>query len=332
MAFALGSVCSSIVILLFDRQFTHVSTQETKLKLGFPWIDEQMYVQQMREVLRNVSINANGITSNAQRTTSNFELSSSDEKMQARREDHLLLSQRRLRKICYSALQNSLRHWGDYSSEVSELNKLNKKLVDLIVNDRRMGTLEGGVWKDSKIVNAEKMLYWSLARNPCVQTICEIGFNAGNSAAVWLKANPFAKVVMFDLGQHPYTKFAFNYLKENGARFGLVNVTARLELNIGDSTKTVPDYHQRHPDFRCDLLSVDGGHTLPVAYADIWNMRLLANPEFNILLVDDTECQARHCLPVIDATEQHMKLGTITKLDGYGSKDRGISVFRYINL
>ena len=34
----------------------HMSVLRKQLKLGFSWTDEQMFVQQMREVLRNVCI------------------------------------------------------------------------------------------------------------------------------------------------------------------------------------------------------------------------------------------------------------------------------------
>lgn len=41
--------------------------------------------------------------------------------------------------------------------------------------------------------------YARTATNPSIRTVCEVGFNAGYSTAVWLSANPLLKVISFDL-------------------------------------------------------------------------------------------------------------------------------------
>lgn len=41
--------------------------------------------------------------------------------------------------------------------------------------------------------------YYRAATNPAVRVICEVGFNAGHSTAVWLAANPIATIHSFDL-------------------------------------------------------------------------------------------------------------------------------------
>merc|ERR1719291_160267 len=51
-------------------------------------------------------------------------------------------------------------------------------------------------------LDVERRIYVTLARLPEVKTICEIGFNKGNSAMLWLRANPKARVVMFDLWKY----------------------------------------------------------------------------------------------------------------------------------
>ena len=56
----------------------------------------------------------------------------------------------------------------------------------------------------------------------CVRTICEIGFNAGHSAAMWLFAAPTAHVYMFDLWYRPQANEAGQRYIETampGARF-----------------------------------------------------------------------------------------------------------------
>ena len=100
------------------------------------------------------------------------------------------------------------------------------------------------------------MLYYSVSRLPFVKRVCEIGFNAGHSTLLWLTASPNITVLSFDLGRWMYTKPMAKFLKE---RF-----PGRLLLILGDSTKTFPDHSAmfRH---RCDIISVDGGHTYDVA-------------------------------------------------------------------
>lgn len=48
----------------------------------------------------------------------------------------------------------------------------------------------------------------------------------------------------------------------------------------------------------CDLLSIDGGHNqgFQLASLDIKNMKQLANPEFHVVFIDDTNCGFPHCV------------------------------------
>ena len=61
----------------------------------------------------------------------------------------------------------------------------------------------------------------------------------------------------------------------------------RLHLTIGSSLNTLPRFAAEHCDVKCDVIVVDGGHTLGVALGDIRNFRVLANVG-HVLLVDDT--------------------------------------------
>ena len=56
---------------------------------------------------------------------------------------------------------------------------------------------------------------------------------------------------------------------------------------LGDSTITIPTFKSLHPDFRCDVIFIDGGHAYEVALADIRNMASLAGPD-RWVVVDDT--------------------------------------------
>lgn len=67
---------------------------------------------------------------------------------------------------------------------------------------------------------------------------------------------------------------------------------------------------------KCDLISVDGGHTYDVALKDLENMHLLANPDFNVVTVDDTLCALHWCEPVEEAVQEHQRRGTIKRVYG----------------
>ena len=122
-------------------------------------------------------------------------------------------------------------------------------------------------------------LYYYLARQPWVSTICEIGFNAGHSTLQWLAGNDKAIVYSFDIGEHGYTRPMFTYLQR---RF-----PGRLNVTIGDSRKTIPRFSATNRHVKCDLVIVDGGHTYDIALADLINMRALANADHNVLVFDD---------------------------------------------
>ncbi|CAM9845751.1 unnamed protein product, partial [Discosporangium mesarthrocarpum] len=127
--------------------------------------------------------------------------------------------------------------------------------------------------------NPEKV--WSLGSlaregGEHVQTVCEIGFNAGHSALNWLlNTGPDTKVVAFDLGGHPYVIHAVQYLQQN-------LFPGRLDLVLGSSQETVPSYAlqleaQGKGSGPCNILFVDGDHTQAGALADLENFERLAN-------------------------------------------------------
>jgi predicted O-methyltransferase YrrM len=136
-------------------------------------------------------------------------------------------------------------------------------------------------------------MYAALARMSNVRRICEIGFNGGHSASLWLWANPTAEVVMFDLWEHEASPLGEKFLLSDEARsLGIVDAASRLKIVKGNSLRSVTQFSAENPSTKCDLLSVDGGHSYEVALADIAHMHNLANPRFNTMLVDDTQCTA----------------------------------------
>lgn len=177
----------------------------------------------------------------------------------------------------------------------------------------------------------EQALYRSHAAAKEVKRICEIGFNMGHSAALWLTSNKAAHVVMFDLWDHSYGAPAESILQ---ARF-----PGRLTVIKGDSTTTVPAYIAANPGTYCDIVSVDGDHSFPGALADLVNMVKLAQPanaQFqSIGFIDDTPCKKKYCLGPGKAVDELVAMGRITVIKTIGDRTksyRGISVFRVESL
>lgn len=231
-----------------------------------------------------------------------------------------------LRSASLDILLNS-SYW--YRNSLHLLNTLAKAIYKT-VRTRKPGLLQH-VEGNSAQLTLERKVYISLAQLPEVKTICEIGFNMGHSASLWLLANPTARVFMFDLWTHEYSPMAEQFLRSHsrGSRFGLFNVSERLTITRGSSLETVPEFARQRPDVKCDIVSVDGGHTYELGLQDIINMRALANPKFHVLLVDDTNCDAGWC--VDEPCFEHERRGNIVNLLRVSEFNglRGVSVFQY---
>ena len=172
-------------------------------------------------------------------------------------------------------------------------------------------------------------IYHEYASHPNVRTICETGFNAGVSAAVWLIANPRARVVMFDLWEHAAAPVAERWLREHipGADERLVIYRGPSHLGLN---KAAAD------GVRCDVLSIDGGHSRRVALSDLRGMCNLAT-RHNTLLIDDTNCQAEWCVNVDRAVRDFNRSinGGLSVIEAHSwhlhkkGYSKGLSVLRY---
>jgi Methyltransferase domain len=118
----------------------------------------------------------------------------------------------------------------------------------------------------------------SLASDSSVRLVGEIGFHVGVSCEGFLRANPAATVISFDLGAYEYVFEAKKFIDE---RF-----PGRHLLIFGDSKETVPQFAQQNPATRFDLVFVDGGHEYETAKADLVNLRLLCH-ERTVVVMDD---------------------------------------------
>lgn len=170
----------------------------------------------------------------------------------------------------------------DYLRTITENEHILKRLEEICVETIGSTRVEGNCFcENMNITNrpqeliAKQMNLYSLAMN--ASKIMEIGFNAGHSALLFLLANPNSHLVCFDICQHPYTIKCFNYLK---SIFG-----NRLDLVIGDSTMTIPEYKEKHPEMIFDVCHLDGSHDVEIARKDFENLYSMVR---DVIIFDDT--------------------------------------------
>ena len=98
----------------------------------------------------------------------------------------------------------------------------------------------------------EMMDFATAATIPGVKTICEVGFNAGHSTAVFLLSNPLSQFISFDLGLLVWSAAQVNYISSLFPN--------RLTYVKGNSQVKVKEYAAANPSVKCDLWSIDGDH------------------------------------------------------------------------
>jgi len=109
-----------------------------------------------------------------------------------------------------------------------------------------------------------------------INSILEIGFNAGFSTLLMLLTNAHVKITCVDICEHRYTSLCFLKLKEI---FG-----DRLSLITGSSVDMVPTLIGN----TYDLIHIDGCHLVSIAEKDIQNSLKLCKSG-TILIMDDTD-------------------------------------------
>ena len=178
----------------------------------------------------------------------------------------------------------------DLTSTNNLIQKLNKH-----INKNTDEKLEGGTFKYKE----KRQLYIALSKLENIKHICEIGFNGGHSALLWLHTNENAKVTMFDIWEHKYAEKGLEFLKTTKQ---LKNVDKRLTIMKGSSFDTVKNYDGD----LCDILSIDGDHSYTGALTDLINMRKHVRDNKSIILIDDTGCDKSFtwCIPVDKALNE----------------------------
>jgi hypothetical protein len=101
----------------------------------------------------------------------------------------------------------------------------------------------------------------------------------------------------------------------------------RFTLTLGDSTETVPLFFREHPNLKCDIISVDGGHSYEVSYADIFNFRAAAT-ECSVVFIDDTNCNQNYC--VDKSMDELIDAGYLTDIRRVNEGPaRGLTLLQY---
>ena len=112
--------------------------------------------------------------------------------------------------------------------------------------------------------------------------ICEIGFNAGHSAALFMIHAQRAEYTFFDLGENKYTKPSYEYLL---AKFP----ETQCKMVFGDSRLSLPLWMQTYREQlgTFDVVHVDGGHSESCAVNDLAAAIMMVR-KGGIVIMDDT--------------------------------------------
>ncbi|MCB0309637.1 MAG: class I SAM-dependent methyltransferase [Bdellovibrionales bacterium] len=155
-----------------------------------------------------------------------------------------------------------------------------------------------------------------LLQLPEITKICEVGFNAGHSAAAFLGARDNTQVLSFDLGEHNYVQLAKRVIDLVFPR--------RHVLVLGDSTFTIPLLRDfiGVPEGSVDLIYVDGGHIAPVPELDLRNLLFYLH-KGGLVMLDDY-CEAHGSDGVLAAWDSAVSAGKVELIDGpHQVRDRG---------
>ena len=131
-----------------------------------------------------------------------------------------------------------------------------------------------------------------------VDTVFEIGVNAGHSAALWLWFNKNINYYGIDICTDNYMRSCTDFLKQE---FG-----DRFNFFIGDSQTELRTISEKISK-RIDLIHIDGGHNFELANSDLSSsIEISKKLQTNFILVDDTDTA-----PVRAATDAHIMKGLL---------------------
>jgi hypothetical protein len=176
-----------------------------------------------------------------------------------------------------------------YISKTNEVESTLQDLLQIIFATSNPNDLEGNSFyhhlstnRFSELFPKQVNLTWCGSK--ATHKICEIGFNAGHSAYLFLLLNKSLSLTftIFDIGEHVYTQPCINYLQQ---KFPHV----KFLFAKGDSTKLLPGFIEQysHELSSYDVVHVDGGHSFECAHSDIYHAHLLLRAG-GYMIIDDT--------------------------------------------
>lgn len=181
----------------------------------------------------------------------------------------------------YNCSYDNLVKVNDYKKLVNDNKKHFDRLLEIC---KEIGEeVEGNCFTEHLNIdhNIDALIYKQMnhfSLGTAANNIMEIGFNAGHSSLLYLLANPNSRLTIFDICDHKYTVPCFKYLQSIFPN--------RLQLFIGDSTETVPEFHFRYPDVKFDLIHIDGAHFGDIPNKDFFNSFEMAS---DVIIWDDTQ-------------------------------------------
>tara|TARA_B110000211_G_C13901130_1_gene473989 strand:- start:114 stop:746 length:633 start_codon:yes stop_codon:yes gene_type:complete len=146
-------------------------------------------------------------------------------------------------------------------------------LIDFY-NSKNINRFEGY----SQEIKGQTDFLRNIVNNESINSVMEIGFNAGHSAEIFLSSNKNINLISFDIGEYHYVKLGKQFIDKT--------YPDRHTLIIGNSLDTVPEYFKKI-NKKFDLIFIDGSHNYEVAKSDLLNCKNLAHDK-TIVIMDDT--------------------------------------------
>ena len=98
-----------------------------------------------------------------------------------------------------------------------------------------------------------------------------------------------------------------------------VRFPGRLQLVKGNSTESIPQFAHRYPNTKCDLVFIDGDHSLDVPLLDIQSIREISHSN-TLIFMDDVRCaeDSYWCKHPTDAWVKSIHQGSLGKIRSFG--------------
>lgn len=135
-----------------------------------------------------------------------------------------------------------------------------------------------------------------VATSPGIQTICEVGFYCGQSAVIFLEANPQVRIIGFDDFSYAAGEACYHHLQHR--------YPGRINVYRGDSRETIPAFIEEHwangvyNGPVCDLIRTDARPEYPLRRQDFSLLQPMTSCSTLILFNDVCDIQNCHLYQV----------------------------------